>query len=312
MCLSCRLTLAGSAGGRFSVSVSREAPRRAYSDAFTDAFANAIPSTKPQEQKQKNPDDDATFRRINAKDRSKRPPPRRPNNTQPEIYRSKGGRLRPKEEALSIDILGKPAHAIVMKAVGSTNRKPRVPDTEAEGDVDHVNLSDVLSQQVGIPTADEVLQNIHDLRPGHSRSIPQKELDSLKDVLVKGFTKAQLETYMAGYKSEIEPPTGISDISAASWVLEQWPWLPETGTVSKMSDPLLDGYLHKSMSPKEQLAIRLIRECWRVSAQEVENSQGYLDVKLRDVEFTLLLGSYSALLALILPTPLLKLTCGFL
>lgn len=198
-----------------------------------------------------------------------------------------------------------------MKDVGYLRKKRGISQAEAEGDADPVNLSDVLSQETGIPTSDEVLLNIDELRPIQSRSIPQKDFDSLRDVLVNGFTKAQLEAYMAHYQAEAEFSKAIPYPNNGPWVLEQWPWVPKAAAVSKASDPALDGYLHKSMSPKEQLAVRLIRGCWEVSTQEVESGQGYLDVVLREVEFSLLLGSYPLYPGLSCLIPLLKLTIGF-
>lgn len=292
VCLSCRLALAGSRRSRLPSLVYSTAPRRTYTEAATPT------NDQEQQQQQQQEEEKASFRRVHIKDKHdklRHRSPRRPSQPPPEVYRSKAGQVLPKEEALSIDILGKPAHAIVMKPFGSAHKKRGIRNAEAESDPGHVNLSDILDKQIGIPTADEVLQNIHELRPPHSRSIPQKDFDSLRDVLVKGFTKAQLVSYMAHYRPETEPTTTTTPESNPPWVLEQWPWLPEAAPASNTADPALDGYLHTTMSPKEQLAVRLIRECWRVATHEVENSQGYLDVKLRDLEFALLLGSYFAI-----------------
>lgn len=285
VCLSCRLTNAVPVGSRFSLSVCHNALRRSYSDAISPAKF---------EQDLKNlTDDGEAFRRVNHKQKGKgkRQSSHRPR-PQPEVYRSRGQRVRPKTEALSIDILGRPAHAIVMKDIGSSKNKYDIPQTEAENDSEPVNLSDVLKQQAGVSTSDEVLLNIHELRPSQPRPITQRDFDSLRDVLVQGFTKAQLAAYMVRHQPETESPKPPHSSSGAPWVLEQWPWVPDAAAIGKVSDPVLDGYLHASMSPKDQLAVRLMRECWAISTQEVENGQGYLDVRLRDLEFALLLGSY--------------------
>ena len=212
---------------------------------------------------------------------------------QPEVYHSRGHSLRPREENLSVDILGRPAHAIIMRDIGESRSAHQIPQAPEEPRPEPLNLVDALERQVISPTLEEILQNIHELRPSHSRPIPQKEFDSLKDDLIHGLTGVQLAAYISNFQIEepsIEAPPDPSP-TATPWVLEQWPWVPYALPGSKVSDPSLIGYVHKSMSSKEQLAVRLMRECWGVSTQEVEKGPGHLDVRLRDLEFELLLGT---------------------
>ncbi|KAL1883376.1 hypothetical protein VTK73DRAFT_8943 [Phialemonium thermophilum] len=207
----------------------------------------------------------------------------------PEVYYTRGHKVRPREEKVPIDILGKPAHAIVMNDLGKLQkRRPVVQDTDDQRP--NVNLSHVLEQQQSVLTPDDVFRNIEELRPNGTRALTQREFDSLKDTLMHGFTKAQLDAYMAQHELQAgKDPADSSQNAAAPWIVEKWDWVPETGASTQTGDRVLEGYVHRLMSPKEQLAVRLIRKCWFVSAVEVENRLGHIDVRLRSLEFELLM-----------------------
>ncbi|ROW10286.1 hypothetical protein VMCG_01662 [Cytospora schulzeri] len=72
------------------------------------------------------------------------------------------------------------------------------------------------------------------------------------------------------------------------WMVEQSHWSPEVAGAVEETEYPLRGYILKSMRPKQRLAVQLMRECWGVSAQELQDGNGHLDVRVRDLEFKLL------------------------
>ncbi|ROW13854.1 hypothetical protein VPNG_03536 [Cytospora leucostoma] len=72
------------------------------------------------------------------------------------------------------------------------------------------------------------------------------------------------------------------------WMVSEAHWSPEVAGAIKETDYPLRGYVLKSMRPKQRLAIQLMRECWGVSAQELQDGNGSMDVLVRDLEFELL------------------------
>ncbi|KAK7740688.1 hypothetical protein SLS53_005156 [Cytospora paraplurivora] len=72
------------------------------------------------------------------------------------------------------------------------------------------------------------------------------------------------------------------------WMVSEAHWSPEVAGAIKETDYPLRGYVLKSMRPKQRLAIQLMRECWGVSAQELQDGNGSMDVLVRDLEFGLL------------------------
>jgi hypothetical protein len=207
-------------------------------------------------------------------------------STTPEFYTAKGRRLKPTNRDLPIGILGKPAHALVLRDAGPRKKKLGQVAPEEPGSL--LNLAKIYESTEGdVPSSAEVLHNIHELRPAEP-VLAQREFERLKETLLKGFTKAQLAAYIQ--KSSLAKKD--KDESAAGlrpWVLEQWPWAPEVGSDSATSDALLQGYVSKSTPPKERLVIGLMRHCWGVGIQELQSRQGYLDVRVQDLQFDLLM-----------------------
>jgi hypothetical protein len=190
---------------------------------------------------------------------------------------------------LSIDILGKPAHAIVMENMGSRFKKNLTFQLEPEEAAQPINLLDSLQQQASVLTADDVTRNIDELQPKNSRSLSAEEFDSLQDILVSGFTVTQLATYVHQYHGKHGDKSTEIASRQPPWIAAYSPWLPDVQFSKKKISPSLVGYVTKTLPPKAFLALQLMRECWGVSSQAVESLTGQLEVRVRDLEFALLL-----------------------
>ncbi|KAK3331047.1 mitochondrial inner-membrane-bound regulator-domain-containing protein [Apodospora peruviana] len=215
------------------------------------------------------------------------------------IYRSRGHRVAAEQESLSIDILGREGSALVMRDRGRVKKRTEL-DRLDDFDVDDSGSSLIqeLEREASqidateLERADQILLNIHELRPKDSQPIlTSSEFVTLKNTLVEGFTVQQLIAYMANYgdAQKFQDPSKARLPTDPPWLLERQHWLAAVEDASPTLDPLLHGYLDPSMGVKEKRAVKLMRLCWGLETYEVLERVGYLGVKLREAEFGLLL-----------------------
>ncbi|KAB5546865.1 mitochondrial inner-membrane-bound regulator-domain-containing protein [Coniochaeta sp. 2T2.1] len=235
----------------------------------------------------------SAYRQIRVHDNGKarkRQPSHKTLHVGPEFYSAKGQRLKPTNRELPIDILGQPGHALVMRDAGKKPRRQleQMPEDEPADSDSAMNLVKIYeSTQVDVPSSAEVLHNIHELKPSET-VLTQREFEALKKTLYKGFTKTQLATYIHK-TSLVEKDRDGTLLDLRPWVLEMWPWAPELKSEFETTDALLQGYVKKSTSPKERLVVSLMRQCWGLGIREIQSQQGYLDVRVQDLQFDLLM-----------------------
>lgn len=206
-------------------------------------------------------------------------------------YRSRGHELSPAQEGLPIGILGKPGSAIIMRErkMKKKLRGPAQPESEATAN-SRVDMARLLPAKRTDATTDEAQLNIHELKPAGTQILSENEFMMLKDTLMEGFTSSQLMNYMKEYRVVQQQLAQVDTDSSKRppWLLELRPWVPAVENAVPDVGPQLDGYITSDMTRKERLAMRLMRECWDLSYQEIQDRHGYLSLKLRDKEFSLL------------------------
>ncbi len=215
------------------------------------------------------------------------PPPPIPRRK----YASRGHFVAPHQEGLSIDILGKPGSAIVLREKGALKKRHQLGGLEHGQDTtrDQLDPTRFLLDESAAITSEEALLNIHNLKPKDMRVLSPRQFKELKNTLATGFTTLQLENYISIHKDSQRFSQGSKDTDETPpWLVQQQPWAPIVENFVKGSEPQLDGYIKKGMARKERFAVRLMRECWDVSSQDVLDQDGHLSLTLRDVEFSLL------------------------
>ncbi|KAK3695432.1 mitochondrial inner-membrane-bound regulator-domain-containing protein [Podospora appendiculata] len=208
----------------------------------------------------------------------------------PRVYHSHGQRLAPQQEGLVIDFLGSPGTALVMREVGEWKKRIEGMDTLSPDTTSNkpIDLNKVLEKEFALPDADEVIANIHELRPTVSDVLSEADFSALRMALLKGFTKPQLESYITYHRSLRQLLEDAQVSTDPPWVLEKRRWVLALHEGEVMLDPILHGYIDNRTSPKSRLAIRVMRECWDLVSQDIVDRPGFLDVKLRETEFALL------------------------
>ncbi|KAK3311408.1 mitochondrial inner-membrane-bound regulator-domain-containing protein [Chaetomium strumarium] len=315
VCLRCRLQLAASAQ-RLPFPAIAVPPARAtrrFIRSQADPFAQLDEARRQSDGEESDGEPSPELigvRDIEAEDQSEGntpfwpvpalPPP------EPRTYKSRGHLLAPEREGLSVDILGKPGSAIVLREKQALKKKhpsQLASDDSAGAPVDPDSLLPTGSTDVAL---EDVLLNIHELKPKDTQILPDKEFRKLKHMLIDGFTNPQLMHYIREYRQlrqlerEEEDAAAQAEAQADAeaeveesleeppWVLARQPWVPLVENALEDVEPHLEGYITKGMPPKERLAVRLMRECWGVSNEKVIDKDGHVSVTLSDVEFSLL------------------------
>jgi hypothetical protein len=219
-----------------------------------------------------------------------------------EKYDTRQGRLRGHrgifqredlEELRGATALGDQAKVIVLR--DSIFRKYVLdPDKPKIVKAKHIDILGTLAEERGLVGDDEVAENINAFRPREADDIQDwGELNKLTHALERGFTSTQLERYIKDFqnKREIEKPPEIWRANNSSAAITRiTPWLPgiskEEGYFD--SDPLREYYL-QSHTPKQVLALRVLRECWGLELPELVDGIGQFEVELRDGDLDLLL-----------------------
>lgn len=199
------------------------------------------------------------------------------------VYFTRGTLVQPRIEGLDFDVLGQRGETIVMKDLGKGKKREfpplilEVAETEASPEDDQDIWGSALD--LGAPTTEaEVQANINELRPADVRILTQKDFDAIADAIRGGFTVAQLVRYIGANRKDrasLDTPEADPD---APWILQRLPWVPQPPSTQQIPD-----------SPKKVLVGQLMRMCWGISIQEHVDGPGYLDIYLRDPEFSLLL-----------------------
>ncbi|KAI0440258.1 hypothetical protein F4803DRAFT_482822 [Xylaria telfairii] len=202
--------------------------------------------------------------------------------------------------SLGTDVLGKPAYAIVMKDGGKLRKKqiPLAPGENEPGteSLDNlaVNIEALLDSQRQPPSQREVMSNIDDLQPKTEKVLSEKGFRKLQNLLTDGFLNNQLQYYIRWRRPQPQPkPTDTSSSPEPEflWIEGRSPWTPvqtQPNAVEGTGFAVQD-YISDTTTPKERLAIRLMRECWGLSIAELQTQQGEIHIKVRSQEFILLM-----------------------
>jgi hypothetical protein len=214
-----------------------------------------------------------------------------------QYFNSKGEVVAAEEEALSIGMLGKPAHAIVVRGKGRSRHRPVMQQiTSTAGRETHISGSDLeqtAAQQALQATLEEAHDNLDELSPGHGSALSSEEFDRLRRTLVEGFTTAQLLSYVKKKQQSRQQQADLLGLKDAPGLINLVPWAPYLpADAGEIADETLLGYVMRGMAPKDIQALKVIRNGWNVSMQELLASPGVMVLDIEEISFQLLLGMY--------------------
>ncbi|KAI1501671.1 mitochondrial inner-membrane-bound regulator-domain-containing protein [Biscogniauxia marginata] len=312
VCLSCRLRLLG----QHSRSL------RPVNRIFGRRSASSLSEPEPAQDGDGQPDNDGARESHDFKGGNsvKRPEFRKRRFSRNRL-------LTESSASLGLDMLGKPGYAIVMKDGGIVKRQGQSDDTgnlEIEPDHEVADIEAVLQSKGETPSKKEIHAYIDSLRPQTETTLPEKEFRRLQGLLVDGFLRHQLDDYYIKHSKKDEGHSDDHTLEADSietdsesaqgstvgegldtpveeeldtpirgriWIKSISPWVPlkYDFSTTEETDPNLQGYIPDGASPKEKVAVRILRECWGLSIAEFVMGLGETRVKLRNHEFILLM-----------------------
>ncbi|OBT68384.1 hypothetical protein VE03_02910 [Pseudogymnoascus sp. 23342-1-I1] len=230
------------------------------------------------------------------------------------MYGLNGSQLRESTKMLGVDSLGKPAEVIVLKDSGSLRYVAAVPiQSMVEAPV--VDILAEFNSERGLIGRDEVNDNIETLRP-QGMVLPWTDIRVIEDQLSDGFTMAQLLYYIesterkrmaslaenaasdtqagniAEEKAETGQPIGQAvEIKTQNIILRQSPWMPGTSDEGDHFDESsLRGYISEAFTPKQRVALNIVRLCWGIESQELLSSVGEMEMQVNSADLDLLLS----------------------
>ncbi|KAK3383565.1 mitochondrial inner-membrane-bound regulator-domain-containing protein [Lasiosphaeria ovina] len=225
-------------------------------------------------------------------------------------YMTRGMRVKPMNETLDIGIMGEPGTSLVLREHGKwleygAAREPEyqyrgVPGISDDSD-DTGKLAGILTQALEKEndnlTLGDVIRNLDELRPSETQILSKNNIEALEHSITTCFTKIQLAAYLQHYEKVQRLNDESRLLNGSPWVLERRLWTPKAAQENTGNGKTGQDSVPTSMSSKKKLAHWIVHYCWRVYTQETVEGLGYLELKLRDIEFGLLLAGAKKWLA---------------
>lgn len=204
-----------------------------------------------------------------------------------------GKKLREDRECLDIDALGKPADVIVLRD-SKFRTYNHVKMVEPDKEPQSIDILATLDSERGLPGQQEVADNINQFRPKEGEG-PQdwNAFNSLVTDIQASFTVSQLARYIQSFarshRDHLLTPRDRQLIPRIS------PWMPETSPTTQRSDGnYTRGYSLASYTNKQILALKILRECWKVELPDMEAGVGEVELELKSKDYDLLISKSSS------------------
>lgn len=190
---------------------------------------------------------------------------------------------------LDLKSLGRPVSALIIKNPNEMRSRPMpLPelDEEAPSTGTPLRVDDVLTMEEdsGSDSLEEVMKNLDELRPSGTDALKLRQMEKLVGALDDGFTWQQLKSYCATRNQK--PRSWAKDANPYSWIVQHKPW--EAVRMVQL----------EKLTPKRQLAAKIITGVWDVGVREQVNGPGSMLVWLRPSVFELLFRTYRLAFAL--------------
>jgi len=201
-----------------------------------------------------------------------------------------GSMQREGRETLEIESLGKAAEVIVLRDSGLkfTRRTTVIPEAEK---AEAVDILATLNRERGMVAHTQVDENISTFRPKAGEE-PQdrQQFNELVQQIQSSFTISQLAKYIQTFSSgQDSAAPSLRKAIKAKLIRRITPFLPQAAIDGDPTDPAsVRGYSYPSYTPKQRLALRVMRECWKLRLPELEDGIGEIEVELNSPDFQLL------------------------
>ncbi|APA12078.1 hypothetical protein sscle_08g068480 [Sclerotinia sclerotiorum 1980 UF-70] len=203
-----------------------------------------------------------------------------------------------------VDALGKTAEVLVLRDLKFQLPEKKGKEFISEGqEPESIDILAKIQSERGIVSSEDIKANIDEFRPDQEKIQTWSDFNDLVQSLQNSFTIPQLRKYIKSYPAEKRmkkvPPLGDGILDYSNSIWRSSPWVPEISPISKpIDDSAILGYSASSYNDKQNLAVKILRECWRLEVPELLEGIGEAEVyvKLKDLDFLTTQGYIEALI----------------
>ncbi|TGO31932.1 hypothetical protein BHYA_0379g00040 [Botrytis hyacinthi] len=212
----------------------------------------------------------------------------------PKIYGHTGIKQVGNSVTLSgVDALGKNAEVLVLrdsklKFYKAKNKSPLDPSPPPES----IDILARLQSERGIVSSKDVEAHINECKPAEGTIQTWDDFNGLVQLLQKSFTIPQMKKYIQSYPEEERmrkvPSLGVGILYDENAISRATPWVPEISPINQpVDDDPLRGYSPASYNYKQNIAVRMLRECWQIEVPELVDGIGEVEVQvqIKDLDF---------------------------
>ncbi|TGO87043.1 hypothetical protein BPOR_0255g00080 [Botrytis porri] len=212
----------------------------------------------------------------------------------PKIYGHTGTKQVGSSVTLSgVDALGKNAEVLVLreskvKFYKANNKRPLGANPTPE----HIDILARLQSERGIVSAEDIEAHINECKPAEGTIQTWDDFNGLVQLLQRSFTNPQMKKYIQSYPEEERmrkvPSLGVGILYDENAISRATPWVPEISPINQpVDDNPLRGYSPASYNSKQNMAVRILRECWQIEVPELVDGIGEVEVQvqIQDLDF---------------------------
>lgn len=163
-----------------------------------------------------------------------------------------------------------------------------------------IDILAVVESERGIVGKSDVDAHIEELRPTDpDLPLSEEEFGRIWQTLEEGFTNQQLQGYIKAHlpreagKQWVEKKKVIAKNKALKYKTD---WFPEK---TKENTPFLEnrlrGYSSILHNVKQQTVLQILRNCWNLHVRDVVESNGELEMHIKEDQFRFLISLYSSI-----------------
>ncbi|KAA8569021.1 hypothetical protein EYC84_000694 [Monilinia fructicola] len=196
-----------------------------------------------------------------------------------------------------VDTLGKSAEVLVLRDSKVKFYKKKARGIGEDPAPESIDILATIQSERGIISSKDVETNINEFRPLEDEVQTWEEFNDLVQSLQDSFTVAQLKMYIQSYpktdRMRKVPSLGVRIPDDEEAIVQVTPWIPEISPISQpIDDSPLRGYSPSSYNHKQTVAVRILRECWRLEVPELVEGIGEVEVQvhIKDLDFLISQG----------------------
>ncbi|KAI9644415.1 hypothetical protein NHQ30_007772 [Ciborinia camelliae] len=191
-----------------------------------------------------------------------------------------------------VDALGKSAEVLVLRDSKLRFYKEKVKDMDEAPAPESIDILARVQSERGIISSEDLETNINEFKPQKDKIQTWEDFNDVVQSLHTSFTNNQLKKYIQSYPRKQRmrrvPSLGLGILYDKEAISRCTPWVPEISPINQPIDNSpLRGYSPASYNPKQNHAVRVLRECWQLEVPEIVEGIGEVEIQIaiKDLDF---------------------------